>query len=280
MKNLSVALLLLCVLLACKKEKINILPEPLATDSIQVIDTNKVADTTYVIQGIADIKIRQLSTQNFMLDIVHLGGSQNKVSLSIANVPEGITASFTPAVGYAGFKTELSFKALVPQPGTYPITISASTDQKKTKTYNVQLEVEQVACDSFLFNYNNGFRTKEGNRPYIIYADTRITRRNNDDKYYFSSLVCEAYASTGIVVSYLSGDDRVSLVFDCDNHTIHIPQVNVSAVNTTTGLSAEYTISGSGTIDYYDSKINITYTTKDKQGLTRTFKMDSDISFE
>lgn len=280
MKNLTASLLLLCTLIACKKEKTNTIPEPLATDSTQVIDSNDFTDTTYVIHGVADYKIKQLATQSFMLDIVRMSSMQNKVSLSIENVPEGVIASFTPEAGYADFKTELSFQALVPQPGTYPITIIATTDQQKTKTYSVQLNIEQAACDSFIFANNNDFRTREGDRTYIIYDDTHITRGNNDDKYYFSSLVCEAYASTGIVVSFLSGDDKVRLIFDCDNHTINIPQVKVSAVNLSTGLSSEYTIAGSGTLDYNDRKVNITYTTKDQQGLTRTFKMDSDIAIE
>lgn len=251
------------------REKQNIIPEQI----VDPIDTTNKVDSSYVIYGVTDYMIKSIERKVIPLEIVLKSTTQEKVTLSVDGLPENATATFAPSTGYPGFTTDLTIETVFTQTGTYPIIIKGTSEKQLTKSYNINLTIEAVPCDSILVYRTNNFRTRSVLNQYILYGNTHMdVDLDNPNRYYFSSLLVGMDADNQILTY-----QDVDYVVDCDSLNVSIPTVTVLGSNKKTGETRSYTVEGSGQINTAERKIIINYRSKDEQGNRYSYEMYADI---
>jgi hypothetical protein len=101
-------------------------------------------DTNYIINGIHDVDFATTGSNILPLAItLNTGGQQQTVTLSVEDLPDGITASFGPATGIPSFSTLLTFTNNSAKAGTYTIKVIGTTASSK-KTYTLKIVVPDV----------------------------------------------------------------------------------------------------------------------------------------
>lgn len=105
--------------------------------------TNKASDldSIYIVNGVTDVTMYRNSMDSLMISVNKPVNKQDRITLAIAGVPQGITAEIKPASGYPPFDSKIVFTSGAVAVGNYPITITASTDEGVIKTFNVTLKV-------------------------------------------------------------------------------------------------------------------------------------------
>lgn len=266
------------ILLACR-EKENIIPSITQTEDSSVVnDTTLFEDSSYVIFGITDYSIKSLESKSIPLEVMLTGKMQDKISLSVAGLPDRTSAELEPASGYTGFGTLLTITTIFTKPGIYPIVIKGTSDRKLTKSYKINLSVESVPCDSILVYRTNSFRTRSVFNQYILYGNTRMDVDYKDpETFYFSSLLVGMDGGDPIV-SFTSSTGRIRYYADCDSLKITIPPVTVEGFNSKTQQTGTYIIEGSGQIHPSERKIIINYSSTGVNGSVSRYEMYADIT--
>lgn len=274
-KILLIVVIAVVTLLACR-EKQNIIPSAIVQpeDSSVVNDTTIFEDSSYVIFGITDYSIKSLESKSIPLEVMLTGKSQDKITLSVVDLPDYTTAEFEPESGYTGFNTLLTINTMFVKPGIYPIVIKGTSGKNLTKSYKVNLSVEGVPCDSILVYRTNHFRTRSVWNQYILYGNTHMDVDYKDPElFYFSSLLVGMDGGNPIITY-----EDIRYFVNCDSFTISIPATTVLGTNQRTGQTNTFIVEGSGTINPDERKVIINYSSKDEQGVPYRYEMYADIT--
>src|ERR1044072_9453047 len=124
----------------------------------------------FVINGIHDVDLGATTTGGniLALAIVQGSGAQEPVTITVTNLPGGITADITPASGTPSFSSSITFKQSGnATAGTYPIHI-VGTSASYSKSYDLNLTVPSL----------NGFVL--GGTTYRTSSLQRVTNRSEE----------------------------------------------------------------------------------------------------
>lgn len=217
MKNaLVLTILLSTVIFGCKK--------------------HKVTPFDYTISGIGDISVEKEGATTMPVEIKHIKGDAEFVSLSITGLPKNVTATINPDHASGSFNPGIVFNAnSMAVEGTYPLMITTYSISSYYRTYNFNLKV--VPSSGCV----NG---RIGN--YFVTSDCTV------DSYYVH-VVKDPYLSNAIMIqnfgNFTAYPVNLHIILDCTTKKISIP----TQTEDSTGLQ----FSGTGTFN--GNIINLTY---------------------
>ncbi len=218
MKHILLFVLPFLFFLSCKKDK-----------------DNNVAHS-FNIHGISDVHLEPGDLRVLELEIKHVSGAQNNVSLEISGMPAGVTAKFSTSKGIPDFATVLTITTSEDVvAGVYPLVITCS-DGSVAKDYEFSLHVRD--CMKKLTGSKKGMDIcPSGNLSY----DAQIVWVSGmDSRIYIAGF-------GGFESGYIYAD------LDCETGVITIPKQRMEGY-----YYGEFEIIGSGT--FYNGKIEVTYT--------------------
>ncbi len=202
-------------------------------------------DSVYVISGLTDISLTRNSKDSLMFSITKPLNKQDRVTMAVSGLPNGVAAVITPNGGYPPFDAKIVFEAKEIAVGDYPLTITASTDAGVLKTFNIVLHVSLKSdCSGEIAGsfVATNLCTTSGSQTSSVF----ISQTGTKNKVQISNLWPLFNTFTATV--------------DCSNSNIVIPS-QVLQFSTDT-------ISGSGT--YNADSVSITYTIKYSGGGSET----------
>ncbi len=130
-----------------KKLLLAVLALPLIIGSCNKSDSNsEIYKPSYHVDGISD-RIMQKSatgtalTSTFYLTVTYENQDQERVSLSLENVPAGLVARFTPATGFPTFSSQLMLIDSNVAVGEYTLKLVATGANSGKKTFEFNLSV-------------------------------------------------------------------------------------------------------------------------------------------
>ena len=111
-----------------------------------------VTGNQFVINGVHDVNMGTAGGNILPLSVALSSGVQEQVTLSVTNLPAGMSAAISPVAGTPAFSSTITFTQTGSTPaGTYVIKI-VGTSASYTKSYDVNLIVS--AINGFLFDGN------------------------------------------------------------------------------------------------------------------------------
>lgn len=266
---LLITALLVFTFTACK-EKENIVPQKSTNGNPTSNPPVDNTDYTYIINGLADITIGNLETINIPLYLEFEKGEQKKITLSATGLPEFASASFGPQSGIPGFGTTMSISTSLTTPGSYPITITGTAPDGKTRSYNVQLTVvDKLNCDSFLASaIKTSFTTTLKDSTNTIYVNSNLTTKYDSSSMQMVAMIDNIYLendSSG--TPFISYNKGLYLVVNCAKRTIAIPEQRIQGRRLSSTVAyKDYDMAGSGTIDPAKKMVTIHYYAQDQNG--------------
>lgn len=125
-KTYFICLLFTVLTLACKKDKAG-------------------KDFTYNVNGVHNISIAAGKQDTVQLQVVTSGGTPENLSVSVAGMPSGVSASYSATSGTPNFSTTISFSVgSAVSPGNYPLQIVFKGEKTGDKTLDMNLNVTQA----------------------------------------------------------------------------------------------------------------------------------------
>ncbi|MCD6012053.1 MAG: hypothetical protein K0Q79_1915 [Flavipsychrobacter sp.] len=106
----------------------------------------KTTPFTFNVNNIADMTISSDTTVYFPVQVVLLTGAQETVTLAISGLPTGVTAVPSTASGIPTFTTTFTLTCNHAIPGTYKITVTATSPSGGAKKYDFNMTVVQSNC--------------------------------------------------------------------------------------------------------------------------------------
>lgn len=122
----GIVLLILSVMYACKK------PERPKTD--------------FAVDGIHDLTLQENGTGVINLNIEHLANEAEQVTLSLANVPKGVSPNFNTVTAKPPFASNLYIKDDSSVAGTYDLVLVAKSARGIEKNYKFRLTTLEKTC--------------------------------------------------------------------------------------------------------------------------------------
>ncbi|HEY9178873.1 MAG TPA: hypothetical protein VIN07_14350 [Flavipsychrobacter sp.] len=271
-KSLFLLALSLVTLGACTK-KTNVIPD---------VPVEVKEDSTYIINGITDFTLGSLDSTWAYLQIDFREGKQEKITLSIEGLPDKVKAEFEPAAGIPGFATTLMLKAIIATPGTYPIKIIGTSSTGMKKTYEVNLVIkDNFACDSFMVRNGGSYKTYTDPAGDSVSGYSYVSYRTLSDGsmvLYMRNTYLETVSGYPVMSGNFGAPDltnEVVLVVNCNNKTITIPEKTILAY---TSMGPEqYTVSGTGVLDFDAKTVTIYYNVTNSQNTTMKYRMTGKI---
>lgn len=268
MKKILLAASLVSVLFASCDKKQNVIPV--------IPEQPAPEDSTYIINGLTDMSISSLDSTVVGLNITFLQGKQDKITLSIEGLPDRVKGSFDPGAGIPGFNTTLMLKSVVAKPGVYPVTIKGVSENGLTKSYKVNLRIkDDFVCDSFFMNNIGSFTTRNVANNDSVFAFTHVNFQisNKSLTFYFNNMYLDSMNGSNIISGGMGFDlqHEVTFAVNCGNNTVTIPEKTIDAI-TFMGVQ-QYKVSGTGSINYDNQTISVTYTVTNSQNITTSYKM-------
>lgn len=229
-------------------------------------------DNSYILTGVTDMTIGNIDSGMMPLALTHKSGDQKKITFSTNGLPDGITAYFEPVSGIVPFATILRLATNMPKAGSYSIKLITTPESGKAKEFSFTINVQNTAdCIDYFRNATTSSRIAGNLKTYapgsttLLHADVLLDYYSTEKAMYLSNVYMEVssprYISTGNTY-------HVKVNVDCANHTLTIPEQQVSGSNGTTTKS--YTINGNGSFDVKNKTYEINYTTV-SSGLTSNF---------
>jgi hypothetical protein len=208
----------------------------------------------FLVYGVNNIDIGEYSyTKSMSIDIDYNSGRQEKLFLSLENLPKGINAKIINEKGFPPFSSSIYFydtSAVHATPGLYEASLVVCNASKTTiKKYPFTIRVKKVSdCrndvvgDCFAINY-----CLSGSLTYI----TTVKKSNINDRI--------------IINNFENNNDSIEVKLYCGFNNINIPNQKVG----------DFTISGYG---WYYLKTNgysmkLSYTKIDSSGGTSECEM-------
>jgi hypothetical protein len=183
----------------------------------------------FIVTGITDVNLQNSGTIEAFLElsVQYEDSTQQQVTLSLSALPAGIALDSTwQKSGYPTFSTSLVFydtTSAGATPGTYPMTLTATTASgaKKTYTFNIKVKAQTPCTTFFLGKYTNcqDLCVSSSNYTDSIYNDPTVV-----NKVWFSNFANSGHAVYGI--------------YNCNSEVLTIPSQVVNGV----------TYSGSGDV--------------------------------
>ncbi|HTN46191.1 MAG TPA: hypothetical protein VL098_07565 [Flavipsychrobacter sp.] len=115
-------------------------------------DQNNDGISVYHLNGVTDKTLKQGAGRNlsFELNLKQIAGRQEKVTLSVEGLPNGLRDSFSSVAGTPGFNTTLSFiQSSLVSPGIYPLRIKSTTESGNSKVLPMNLTIQE-SCSGIL----------------------------------------------------------------------------------------------------------------------------------
>ncbi|OSZ78728.1 hypothetical protein CAP35_10915 [Chitinophagaceae bacterium IBVUCB1] len=81
----------------------------------------------YIIQGLKDVSLERTGEVKLNVYINRTEGRIEDVMMSVLNLPQGVTASFSPSISKPSYNTTLTIKASRAKEGTYSIIVRGSS---------------------------------------------------------------------------------------------------------------------------------------------------------
>lgn len=268
-KVFASSLIATLTLLACR-EKENIIPEQAIRE-----------DSTYIINGVADIVMGQLDSATMDIEVQYQDGKQGRIKLNVEGLPKRIVADFQPGAGTPGFKTILRLKSNVAEPGSYTIVVRGTSEDGRERLYKFNLSIRKdFVCDTFLATKLQKFITYDSTTGDSVSHYSRLTWGTFMPKrYWIWMLYIGQYNGYPLHTQNLpSAYDYTNVImyeFDCDKKTITIPQktITLPVYSNTATTNEQFTVSGYGSIDYDESHVILNYIVKDYLGEIKYYKM-------
>lgn len=226
MKYLSITTLLVIAVgfSACKKEQPS---------------TNNEPKTNFTINGVSNLTIPANFSDSLFLNILHVGGDQENVKLTLTGLPDKVTHKFSADAGTPTFSSRLIITGDYATIGTYPLKLTATSTSGVVKNVDFDLIVAKaIDCAGDM----------AGSYPFAVQCAGGSPNTGN-------AVVIKEPGTTNEIQIQGVMDFPVKAILDCAAKTITIPSY------TDYGTSYYITINGSGTfLDNY-MKFNISYTT-------------------
>ncbi|MBZ0098494.1 MAG: hypothetical protein K8F30_05390 [Taibaiella sp.] len=257
---------------ACEKKKSSILPPP-EVDTVY-IDTNKPVDTSLTIAGISDVRTTPWSEVTLPITVMRNNGLEQKVTMSISGLPEGVKAKFSSVTGYTTFNTNLMLEVGFLEPGTHELKIMSVSETGKSREYTIQLVVDSMtkreANVLFLSRIQAATLQTVDSTDSVIYMQTYILNNTIENQIYLGNVVLQFSNNlSDHYRSYMPGSNyHVQLSVDVNKGTIEIPLQLIQGRSWIGGVITDFTITGSGMIDIDNGQYTITYTTIHDNGGT------------
>lgn len=242
------------------------------TDTTYTIDTTVYPDTSYYIAGLFDQMSGTLSTLNVPISVSQNGITDSKVSLSVSGLPANSTADFDAKSGYPPYNTKLNIQLRLTPVGDYPITVTTTTEDNRSKNYSFNLKVNTVPKSNCEAMFSSIFTFDD-----VVIKDSATGVRKGSDPgfhypgygLYINKLFLYA-ATTDIGDYYISNDnphtpndnlDDLQINFDCTDGTINIPVQEIAAEYVKNSTKTLFYIYGKGKVDFTKNTYSITYHT-------------------
>lgn len=257
---------------ACEKKKSSILPPP-EVDTVY-IDTNKPVDTSLTIAGISDVRTTPWSKVTLPITVMRNNGLEQKVTMSISGLPEGVKAKFSSVTGYTTFNTNLMLEVGFMEPGTHELKIMSISETGKSREYTIQLVVDSMtkreANVLFLNRLVVASVQTVDSTDSVIYMQTSVQNNSLESQLYLYNVVLQFSNNlSDYYRSYLlSSNYHVKFTVDVNNGTIEVPLQLIQGRSWIGGVITDFTITGSGMIDIDKGQYTITYTTIHDDGGT------------
>lgn len=204
-------------------------------------------DSTYLIAGVKDITFStQTDTKILDLVLTPTGTTQSHITLSTEGLPDFVTTSFTTKSGTVPFTTSLTFSNYYAEKGDYTITLKGTSDEGVIKTIKMKVTVPQYSC---------GAKLSVDAHDYVAYPKNGSSSVLIDKPKFINDSLEFSLKDTN--PNYESTIQHVRAGVDC-NGTITIPNQTMHS----------YTVWGTGTFNYTDKSVKISYTVADPAGNT------------
>lgn len=215
MKRYLTAILILFLLPQCKKT--NTTNNYITTNNMDAV----------AVEGLTSVEIRKGLAANLPLVISYNASTQQKVTLSVTGLPDGITSVFYgPAIGYPTFGTSLTlYDTSTSAPtiaGDYHaiFTITGETGYRRQLPFTISvLDYDDSLCAAWLTGIYTACKIDTTH-----FSDTATADASISNKLWFSN-----FANRHI---------RINAIYDCDNRSFTIP----------TQIAGTDTISGTGNL--------------------------------
>ena len=193
------------------------------------------AQPAFAVNGITDVSfVSQVDyVSTLSLSVQYLDSAQENVSLSLNGLPSGIVIDTTWInSGIPTFSTTLNiYDTVVVSPGSYPVTLTATTTSGKTKNYPFNIRVQPMPS-GFLGKYNTCNTSCGGSTIYTdsLYVDPLVQNKvwftnfaNTGNKVYALVTVPElltipnqtvggiTYSSTGTTISLVNHQIAITI---------------------------------------------------------------------
>ncbi len=191
------------------------------------------------VNGITDVSLFPGQSAGSYLYVELISGEQETVRLALTGVPSGVDLQMDPVSGIPSFASELYFNASPSAvPGTYPLTLTATSETKGAKTFRFNLIIKEFPnCDSL---FGGAFTVSDGcssGSPYPV----NISLNSSSSP---SSCVVTNFKAGGTVTI-----PQLNAYIDCQNRSFYVPSQQVGSV----------TIYGSGYLSGGSINFNYSY---------------------
>lgn len=123
----------------------------------------------YSVNGLTDITIRQYVDTTFAIPLAaaYISGPQEQVTITVENVPAGLTATPTTISGTPAFGSYIMVTGHVETAGTFVVNVSSKSPSTDKKTFKLNIIVTNGV--PFVYNF-----TGLGDITIPRYVDTTI----------------------------------------------------------------------------------------------------------
>lgn len=202
-------------------------------------EKDKLQTQPYAVHGVDDIYVRQGEPDSWNLEVRSTGPVYETVTLAIAGLPQGLTATMSVPEGKPTFNSTVVFTNNSALPGSYPCVLTASSPEAGKSTYNFTVKISAPVVCGLLNNFTG---TTTCDTTQFLSNIIAVVPPIEDS---INTVEINNFANHGLTVE---------ANIDCSNSTIVIPSQtfgNVSVVGTgsfTGGsqITINYTITISG----------------------------------
>ena len=163
---------------SCKKDKKDTTTPPVTVDSNTLVG--------YSVNGLKDFNLSS-SPISMPIDVKKTGNAQTKLTISVQDLPKGVSATVDTKSGIPDFTSVLNFQIdTLPPAKVYPIKVIISDSANNKKTYLLNMTI-----DSFRYNIT------------VLYSPLRVYKNSTVENYFVVNV--PPPSSVGFVEVNLSG---------------------------------------------------------------------------
>lgn len=193
----------------------------------------------YSISGVKDVSLSENGSETIPLDIKLLTSNAEQVTLSVAGLPTGVSASFNLTTGEPPFKSNLYIKDDSSTGGSYDITLNAKSATGIAHDYSFKLNTLPKTCAAKLSGLYTGTNIcKDGNGQGFNTIEFKQDDEDKDKMY------------------FLWNKSLLYIIINCNKNLVTLPLQTFE----------DRKIQGSGYVDQNYSVISFNFTEYLKNG--------------